>query len=140
MSDRFKFRAWVKESRDSITGRMVEVTGFCYRPDGRIEVEFLRLGITENTSNPDDHIFLFLGECNLMQCTGLKDKNGNLIFEGDVLKDPKDGRLSLVGFDEAFASFEISFLNGNSQLIPHEFLEIIGNKFETPELLNQELN
>jgi len=64
------------------------------------------------------------------QYTGLKDKNGGEIFEGDVLK-ATDGSLRVVEFvNGAFYPFWSR----------DEFIdclcEVIGNIYENPELLN----
>ena len=70
----------------------------------------------------------------LMQYTGLKDKNGKEIYEGDVVKDGSVNRViewsshrgnRVVGYFAAFTIIDN----------PDECLEIIGNRYENPELL-----
>lgn len=77
----------------------------------------------------------------LMQSTGLTDKNGKEIFEGDVLKiTDKHSWLEVVSFSEKkamFVSKEIGFPESplwelfNTVLFE---IEIIGNIYENPEL------
>ena len=77
----------------------------------------------------------------LMQSTGLVDKNGKEIFEGDVL-DYK-GRKALVRWHGSYASFIYRFVDElqkrNTEWKPlylaYMKCEIIGNIYENPELL-----
>ena len=75
----------------------------------------------------------------LMQSTGLTDKNGKEIFEGDILK--VNDWLEVVSFSEEkamFVSKEIGFPETslydlfNTDIFE---VEIIGNIYENPELL-----
>lgn len=73
----------------------------------------------------------------LMQSTGLKDKNGVEIFEGDILKGD-DGEVfyNSVVFDKEKAIFMRS---DSIELWENvEELEVIGNIYENPELLEVE--
>jgi uncharacterized phage protein (TIGR01671 family) len=80
--------------------------------------------------------------------TGLLDKNGKEIFEGDVVngrcrKDSQGGiavfRNALVKWDDNYGGFEIdSAVNAISDNLGEcRELEIIGNVFENPELLKE---
>ncbi|MGQ7595147.1 YopX family protein [Streptococcus suis] len=66
--------------------------------------------------------------------TGLFDKNGQEIFEGDVV-NIFDEKLSKIYFSEG--AFCVDVLNGGTPLHVYlsEHLELIGNIYENPELV-----
>lgn len=78
------------------------------------------------------------------QYTGLTDKNGTKIFEGDIIKDTDYGCLHLIKYfgDENYPAFDcepsVQFCdcNGLSHLACNNVLEVIGNIHDNPELLN----
>ena len=92
----------------------------------------------------NDHISVYPDEIVLMQSTGLKDKNGKEIFEGDIV-DYK-GREAVVKWHGSYASFIYRFvdeLNKRSAewyplYLAYLKCEVIGNIYENPELLEAE--
>ena len=73
----------------------------------------------------------------VMQYTGLKDKNGKEIYEGDIVLDVVDNEIWEIIFKEG--SFCIGKDNKEEDtLYPQRFpgrYIVIGNKYENPELL-----
>lgn len=77
----------------------------------------------------------------VMQFTGMKDQNGKVIYEGDILQTCTDKAL-VVSWSNKYASF---VLNRNGWAFSHWFGEsceaddciIIGNIHENPELLKE---
>lgn len=61
------------------------------------------------------------------QCTGVKDKKGRLIFEGDVFKE--DGDTYVIVWDETWAMFMQEDTSGNRFYLNgfSERYEIVGN-------------
>ena len=70
----------------------------------------------------------------IMQYTGLKDKNGTEIYEGDIYKD-EENMLWEVIFDEG--CFKLENIHIPGRMFITKDIEIIGNKYENPELLKE---
>jgi len=80
----------------------------------------------------------------VQQLTGLKDKTDKDIYEGDIIKYyrlfEKDknikGLLSVIEFKNGGFRFDLKGFNEyNTQLNDQEEVEVLGNIFENPELL-----
>lgn len=69
----------------------------------------------------------------LMQYTGLKDKNGREIYEGDIVSFHMPGR-GIIEWDDGSASFVV--VNKWMAIVHFEETNVIGNIYENPELLN----
>lgn len=147
MKDRFKFRCW-----NAIVNGFVPII-----MNGNGDV-----GIDKNAFEleyGDDWDYIWEKENNtLEQCTGLKDKNGKLIYEGDILrseeypfKREEDGTYNYaaeVCFDKSMAGFFYWVFRtntrvagrseGNTGTLDEHIWEVIGNVHENQELLKEE--
>lgn len=74
----------------------------------------------------------------LMQYTGLEDKNGIEIYDGDILRI--DDEYWLVQYDIEDAMFTLYYDNviENFSNMNSKWFEIIGNIYENPELFKEE--
>jgi uncharacterized phage protein (TIGR01671 family) len=135
-----KFRAWHKEFKtmywfDVING-MKHGIGSGYIP---MAPWGFPITISQYKDNlvPVDPM-----ECELMQYTGLKDKNGKEIYEGDIIRSFfSDGQecIHKIGYESAEGRFTASWKLiscGINQAWINEFeKEVIGNIYENPELV-----
>lgn len=123
MNDRFKFRFWDKKEKEYFT---------CGKIDHKS-------GITK--TYPYRTYEWCLEHKNIIaeQCTGLKDKNGKLIYEGDWLKT-KDGYYCYVVWFDGF--WWVKSLPSEAMDLEYsEFYkecEVIGNIHENTDLLEVE--
>ena len=128
MQDRFKFRVFIsdkKNSKNSLTGMF--------------KVHSLHTGTNKAI------ITSLYGNCSiklenniLMQCTGLKDKNSKLIYEGDRVYIDCEDETAIIKWSDDLARFTIHF---EDEAVFADFdnyysreLEVIGNIYENSEL------
>ena len=127
-----KFRAWMKSLK-----WMCDVTNISF--DSKF-VDICQQGDTERYTE----MSVEFDEITLMQSTGLFDKNGKEIFEGDILACKTDDEVINLNvfWDEEHALFMFESKKYNEQEPLAELVEnntypfeIIGNVYENPELL-----
>ena len=129
MEDRYLFKA--KHFKEWHIGNIVK------EPDGL----YIR-DIKENVMAYIDD------ESTICQCTGLKDKNGNLIWENDIVGfwdtySTENGQAEMdcigkVVWDDETISFQVTNrLSAESYEVLDE-CSVIGNIFDNPELLESE--
>ncbi len=89
------------------------------------------------------HTYLNNERFEVMQYTGIKDRNGKEIFEGDVVKDSEQTYIVRFGeqieVDIEFIGFYFEHIydktfNGAFSSFDSNVLEIIGNIYDNPEL------
>lgn len=126
-----RFRAWYTPFKGKTIGQEMK-----YGQAGRL--------ITHAEMAPDKYV--------LMQSTGMKDKNGVEMFEGDVVLvsvqngfDYLDNKVCIVknsighsGLVCATVDEDLEYRIFNTELFEEYTYEVIGNIYENPELLEAE--
>ena len=116
MQNRFKFRVW-----DAEEDRYASDEDICFDTGGSCDNVYDLVVV-------DDQFYIY------EQCTGLRDKNGKLIYEGDVVEVPvlyngiptgKKQRCKVYYKHGAF----------NIYAVKSKYLKVIGNIHENSELL-----
>ena len=122
-----KYRAWLKEKE-----MLVEVLGISF------EEKYVRLPIE---SEPSDEYWWYetawgFDEVELMQFTGLEDKNGVEIYEGDILINRHEEDTGEVVFEDGSFFWETETF---TQLLGeiNDEIEVIGNIYENHELIKE---
>lgn len=140
MSREIKFRVWDKTS-DSML----------YQDDfERVELDTKNKMVTliaEEESDKSHYVLDYEDgiEAEILQYTGLKDKNGKEIYEGDILINTNKSKLNLGIENQKYLivyralGFGLKPLfKGMALKFNYTDLELIGNIYENPELLEGE--
>ena len=153
MNDRYLYRA-----KRTDNGEWVKGFYFCMEhTDKRHAHHFIiPLGVSLEKGTPIEKIQVEVDPSTIFQCTGLKDKNGNLIWENDIVRFQFDNddcpfpnkdikkRIGKVFFSDFRASWSIAMGRNGSKCLNNDLfkyvqngnrVEIIGNIFDNPELL-----
>jgi uncharacterized phage protein (TIGR01671 family) len=77
-----------------------------------------------------------LDDLGIMQYTGLKDKNGKKIFDGDIGWDDHNECYGVVTFDEGKFKYVWETVSDDLWEVTDD-IEIKGNKWQNPELLEE---
>lgn len=111
------------------------VQGYLY---GIWEKRYILWGMTNDVPN-----MIEVDPSTICQCTGLKGKNGNLIWENDIAKGHR------ISFSSHRHIGKVKYINGRYEIIGVKqyagfsdalslSYEVLGNIFDNPELLESE--
>ncbi|MCL1994575.1 MAG: YopX family protein [Defluviitaleaceae bacterium] len=135
--DRYLFRGKTTDTGKWVTGSLI-YNEFAHGESYHI-VPFLE------TKDSPTQIYT-VTKASVGQCTGLKAKDGTLVFEGDVLRGcgmNNMGKLFIISFEDYSASFVNMWNDDKKRFHINEdttkFFEVISNIYDNPELLESEV-
>jgi uncharacterized phage protein (TIGR01671 family) len=132
MKREIKFRAWAKVEKKICTVELFRESGAFLTGIEPSADQVLPNGLI--IRNDLNGRFLNKGEFELMQFTGLKDKNGKEIYEGDIVKTDY-GKIGEVVFHINRVSYIIHDPDHFNEKLCDSPIEVIGNIYENESLL-----
>lgn len=125
------FRAWNKQKQ-----KMYQADGIHWQA-----------GIVDVFDEEDDEEYSFdldNGNIELMQYTGLKDKNGVEIYEGDIIKRTTRSWAKQSVHEIVFRDYRFAYTNKyygcialNQAVLANQVIEVIGNIYENSDIISQ---
>lgn len=144
MEDRYLYKAKRTDNGEWVQGYLFD-DGF---ENGRVFIGGLVIEKYTGTACDDWTIsgscFCEVDKSTICQCTGLKDKNGNLIWENDIVNCLTEECRGCIGWNESEAGFYFNVLLEDGRFEEEyiydyqDGIEVIGSIFDNPELLESE--
>ena len=128
MENRYLYRGKRIDNGEWVVGNRIDA------PDGRVAI---------SETSGDWTGFYECIPSTICQCIGLKDKNGKLIWENDIVKD-KNENLYKAFWQDNYYQFSWICIKSNSLPVGAKWdfysiksfeIEVIGNVFDNPDLL-----
>lgn len=131
MEDRYLFKAKTAKIVDTYNNDVEDGVWV----HGSLRCDVGKYTIFQFETERADYVEYEIDPTTICQCTGLKDKNGKLIWENDCLKYELGG--ARIDFIKILSSM---FAYPQTMCLNLQQYEVIGNIFDNPELLESEVN
>ena len=125
-----KFRVWVKDRKEIFEVILIDYV------TKKVTYLLERIGHLLNIRHDK------FNDVELMQYTGLKDKNGKEIYEGDIVKLRANHGIGVVKYSDEWGAFVVGYIKPRQLAVLgmnyyKEDIEILGNIYENPELIKE---
>lgn len=142
------FRAKRTDNGEWINGYYVrqDETSYCFKEDYESHPEntkhYIAFDMQTDWGLPNRHLVTEIDPETLCQYTGLKDKNGKRIWENDIVRieNSMDEGIGNIKFCGGMWYADEKPNNSLHDIVEYDDgeLEVIGNIFDTPELLKED--
>lgn len=157
MEDRYLFKAKRVDNGEWVTGNLIQNSFFKVVRSWILSEQEDKTRLRSISRTQALWNSIEVDSPTICRCTGLKDKNGNLIWEGDIILFQRDNddcpftnkdtkkRLGKVFYKDFRTTFAIGMGKNGSGSINDDLwkyvqngnrVEVIGNIFDNPELLD----
>ena len=130
MNREIKFKVWCKENE-----QFIQFNKMGFSEDGSL---WYVQGVDENEEETDLPYFENQNDWELMQYTGLKDRNGVEIYEGDIVQYFRNELAEIIFQNGGVDIRGLSSMDREPLQSRLGFMEVLGNIYENPELLERE--
>jgi uncharacterized phage protein (TIGR01671 family) len=141
MEDRYLFKAKRADHGEWVQGYLFD-DGY---EDGRVFIGGLVIEKYTGTACDDWTIsgscFCEVDKSTICQCTGLKDKNGKLVWENDIVWDSDERVFYKIIWNQEDMCWNVEDADGHKSEFEECYgstIEVNGSRFDNPELLESE--
>lgn len=141
MNDRYLYRAKRKDNGEWIVGSLIQTSYLGSIRSWISSEQDDKARLREISSNQAVWRAFEVRTDTICQCTGLKDKNGNMIWENDIVNCFEAECCGKISWNESEAGFYFNVLYEDGKFEEEHIydyvdcMKVIGNIFDNPELL-----
>lgn len=137
MEDRYLFKAKTAKIVDTYNNDVEDGVWV----HGSLRCDVGKYTIFQFETERADYVEYEIDPTTICQCTGLKDKNGKFIWEGDIVWDSDERAFYEIIWNQEDMCWNVEDADGHKSEFEECYgstIEVNGNRFDNPELLESE--